>query len=473
MKTVLDILNEKQSTNYLPIIPMTVTDLDKAQKSVIYAIEKYNLVTVTGAAGTGKTTTIVNVASNFLAKGKKVLVVSKSDKAVDVVADRLNALGAKYLALRSGNKANKVFLAEKLSSLIANKVDLDIEGICLLEWFFKKDTKELLKRKRVSQLTSLLVNSDSRKRLIIHSKALLTNKRMAREKLLKEDFSPILEAFPCWCCTTMQLSESLPLEKGMFDLVIIDEASQCDIASCVPALYRAKKALVVGDEKQLKHMSWLEKSKEQSFLTKHKVPENLQLIWRYRSNSVFDFANYYAEKSILLNIQYRSPKNIVEFANREFYNGAIDSYKQAEKNALIKIAVNGSIDDKGVNSDEVKEVIRLVKSYLNQGKSIGILSPFRNQVNAIEKAIMENFTIDEIKNNGITVGTAHTYQGEEKDIMILSWCVAKNSPYQSWTFINNANLFNVAITRGKEKVVNLYSAEKESLLKKYLNYGTL
>ena len=198
------------------------------------------------------------------------------------------------------------------------------------------DAKKLLANKRVMALKSLLADTDKRKRLIIHSKALKTTKRSAREKLLKEDFTPILEAFPCWCCTTMQISESLPLIQGMFDLLIVDEASQCDIASSVPCFFRAKKALVVGDEKQLKHISWLEKAKEQSFLTKHEVSEDLQLIWRYRTNSLFDFASYYAEKSILLDIQYRSPKNLVEIANKEFYNGAIDSFKPSVDGALKK-----------------------------------------------------------------------------------------------------------------------------------------
>ena len=120
---------------------------------------------------------------------------------------------------------------------------------------------------------------------------------------------------------------------------------------------------------------------------------------------------------------------------------------------------------------EIERILFLVKNNINKGKTIGILSPFRAQVTAIEKAIIDNYSYEEIKANKITVGTAHSFQGDEKDIMIISWVIADNSPYQSQTFVNNDNLFNVAITRGKEQVINLYSTNnlKDTLLKKYLD----
>ena len=86
----------------------------------------------------------------------------------------------------------------------------------------------------------------------------------------------------------------------MFDVAIIDEASQCDIASCFPILYRAKKTVVVGDDKQLPHLSFLEKAKEQSFLSQYGIPDKYQLMWRFRTNSMFDLADYYSMNSVLL-----------------------------------------------------------------------------------------------------------------------------------------------------------------------------
>ena len=65
------------------------------------------------------------------------------------------------------------------------------------------------------------------------------------------------EVLPCWCTTAVDVSSSIPPIAGLFDVVIIDEASQCDIATCLPLLYRAKRAVIVGDDKQLKYLSFL------------------------------------------------------------------------------------------------------------------------------------------------------------------------------------------------------------------------
>lgn len=120
----------------------------------------------------------------------------------------------------------------------------------------------ILKNKRREALKSLLRDENKRRRLKVHAKSLVTNRKRLQTNILEEeDFRPLLEAFPCWCVTTYAVSDSLPLKPGMFDVAIIDEASQCDIASCFPILFRAKRAVIVGDDKQLPHLSFLEKQK--------------------------------------------------------------------------------------------------------------------------------------------------------------------------------------------------------------------
>jgi superfamily I DNA and/or RNA helicase len=109
----------------------------------------------------------------------------------------------------------------------------------------------------------------------------------------------------------------------LFDVAIIDEASQCDIASCFPILFRAKRAVIVGDDKQLPHLSFLEKAKEQSFLSQYEIPDKYQLMWRFRTNSMFDLANYYSTSPVLLDEHFRSLYPIIEFSNREFYGSRL------------------------------------------------------------------------------------------------------------------------------------------------------
>jgi len=141
---------------------------------------------------------------------------------------------------------------------------------------------------------------------MIHAKSLVSRKANLQNRVLeKEDFKPLLSAFPCWCTTTYAISNSLPLKPAMFDVAIIDEASQCDIASCIPILFRCKKAIIVADNKQLPHLSFLEKAKEQSFLSQYDIDDRYQLMWRYRDNSMFDLANYYSTTPVLLDEHLR------------------------------------------------------------------------------------------------------------------------------------------------------------------------
>ena len=424
-ETALSIINEEYAqskeksvpvkdlnkiTDFYPITPLSLSD---SQLQVVKNIDNSKFVAVQGPPGTGKSQTIVNLVAHLVANGKTVLVASRMDKAVDVVADRLNDLGASHMALRAGRLNYQRQLSEELNNLLSQSTGLDddVEDILLvdtkdmkdhldllknmenksetiiklekdwhdklqeveeqekaigkrefiktslkkgeieiianvikvldhnmekagffakmanftslgqlkkilklkdfevnyetlgrlkqelefanMEWALRKIESEIqktgnlhmlseqirtmkrkqktlatniLKNKRREALKCLLRDENKRRRLKVHAKSLVTNRKRLQSNILEEeDFKPLLEAFPCWCVTTYAVSDSLPLKPGMFDVAIIDEASQCDIASCFPILFRAKRAVIVGDDKQLPHLSFLDKAKEQSF----------------------------------------------------------------------------------------------------------------------------------------------------------------------------------------------------------------
>ena len=347
---------------------------------------------------------------------------------------------------------------------------------------------EILKGKRRNALKGLLRDQVKRQRLIVHTKALTTRKKNLQNRLLEdEDFKPLLEAFPCWCCTTYAVSDSLPLKPGMFDVAIIDEASQCDIASCIPILFRCKKAVIVGDDKQLPHLSFLEKSKEQSFLSQYEIPDKYQLMWKFRTNSMFDLANYYSTKPVLLDEHFRSYAPIIDFSNKEFYGDRIRIMSNCnDKNVLELVQVpDGKVDSEMTrNMPEVEAIMQRLQEILQEDDrikdenhepvTVGIISPFRGQVELIKKALMQLYPEAVLRRHKIEVGTAHTFQGDERDIMMLSWAVANNSFNQSLTFLQIPNLFNVAITRAKKKQIIFLSKDPKSLsqglLKDYIEY---
>ena len=617
-----------------PFYPITPLSLSDSQERVIKNIENNKFIAVQGPPGTGKSQTIVNLAAHLIANGKTVLVASRMDKAVDVVADRLNELGAPYLALRAGRANYQKMLSLKLQDLISGKADLDedvedyifadvkdmhkhldvireteekCERIIKLEraWhdlrdeikeqaitvgemqyikrplkkseidnvndviktlaqnleksgFFagfanmsatrqlkkildihsfdvepetlnrlkieldfvtlkwklrkieadiqktgnlhvmseqirqlKKKQKNLavniLKSTRREAMKALLRDDKKKRRIKVHAMSLVERRKKLQSKILEEeDFKPLLEAFPCWCVTTYAVSDSLPLKPGMFDVAIIDEASQCDIASCFPIMYRAKKSVIVGDDKQLPHLSFLEKAKEQSFLSQYGIPDKYQLMWRFRTNSMFDLADYYSMNSVMLDEHFRSLPPVIDFSNKEFYSDRIRIMRRGKSEdkvlELVKVA-EGKVDsDATRNLPEVEELVKVLHEIIIEDErnnpdnptTIGIISPFRAQVEQLKISVPKVLSDYMIKKHQIEIGTAHTFQGDERDIMLISWGVANNSYPQSITFIQKPNLFNVAITRAKNKCINFISHDIETMpeghFRNYVSY---
>ncbi len=410
-------------------------------------------------------------------KLKKELKLKKVDFDVIELEKIKNELSLSKLNAKLKEIETKIYKFGNLHVLM-NEIEKNREKISEL-------ARNIIKNKRRNALKNLLADNNKIRRLKVHSKAIIQKKKQLQTRLLEEeDFKPLLEAFPCWGVTTYQVSNTLPLKPGLFDVVIIDEASQCDIASCIPLLYRAKKAVIVGDDKQLPHLSFLEKTKEQSYLAKYDIPHKYQLMWQFRSNSMFDLANYYSNLQVLLDEHFRSYPPIINFSNKEFYNDNIKVMKETPNNfnpLELYIVENGKIDYGATRNEiEIEAIIKkLYEIIINDEKNkipttIGIISPFRAQADAIKKALCMVLSSDIIKKHKIDVGTAHTFQGDERDIIIISWVLAQNSYFQSLTFLQKPNLFNVAITRARKQVISFISKDPKTLnsglLKDYLEY---
>lgn len=607
-------------SDFYPITPLALSD---SQEKVIKNVENNKLIAVQGPPGTGKSQTIVNLVAHLIANGKTVLVASRMDKAVDVVADRLNDLGAPYLALRAGRLNYQKQLSVQLQELTSGKfaLDDDVEDFifadvkdmykhldCLRdteakcekiikmekEWHDLRDeihehslsigemeyikhplkksdidnitdviktltanmeksgifasfanmsslrqlkkildlkefdvepenldrlnveldfmtekwklrkiesdiqktgnlhvmmeqirqmkrkqgslAKNILKSTRREALKALLRDAKKVRRIKVHALSLIERKKKKTNSIMEEeDFKPLLDAFPCWCVTTYAVSDSLPLKPGMFDVAIIDEASQCDIASCFPIMYRAKRTVVVGDDKQLPHLSFLEKAKEQSFLSQYGIPDKYQLMWRFRTNSMFDLADYYSMNSVMLDEHFRSLPPIIDFSNKEFYNGRIRIMKKDSSDDVAIDIVNvpdGKVDlDATRNLPEIETLVKTLHEIIIEDErknpdkpvSIGIISPFRAQVEQLKISVPKVLSDYMIKKHQIEIGTAHTFQGDERDIILISWSFANNSHPQSITFLQKPNLFNVAITRARSKCINFVSHDLDTM----------
>ena len=128
---------------------------------------------------------------------------------------------------------------------------------------------------------------------------------------------------PCWAVTALSVHKRFPFFPGTFDLLIIDEASQCDIAAILPLLYRAKAVVIIGDPKQLNFISILPAAVDADLLHTHGL--SAHPIWGYSVNSVYDLAVTMADSANVVQLldHHRSHADIIGFSVQEFYNAKL------------------------------------------------------------------------------------------------------------------------------------------------------
>lgn len=296
--------------------------------------------------------------------------------------------------------------------------------------------------------------------------------------LSKIDFKTVFETFPIWLCKLTEINRTLPMKKEMFDLLIIDEASQCDMASILPAMQRAKKVVFCGDPQQLRHISFLSRLKMDVFARDKGLQSDEKTRFNYRSNSILDLVNMsLSSQSQLsyLNEHFRSEPSIINFSNQEFYNGDLRIMTEkplANKDlGVFQFPIMGTRNEKGINEKEANAILsELLKIIENEQEldqtlktSIGILSPFRDQVNYISLLLKNNLEIDKIQEHHISVGTAYSFQGEERDLMLISFAIDNDSHHSAVHHLNKEDVFNVSITRAKNKQLLYYSIDPKNL----------
>lgn len=313
------------------------------------------------------------------------------------------------------------------------------------------------------------------------------DKAVKKEGLAELNFDHLTRLLPIWLVKIDEISEGLPFQKELFDIVIVDEATQCDIASALPVFQRAKKVVVAGDTNQLRHISFLSRVQMKSFQRRYKL--ELDERFNYRTKSLLDFTLEFTptnDQVVLLDEHYRSLPDIIAFSNAKFYNNSLRIMSKTPKNknkqSVFIENVGGIQQQNGTNEIEgkliVKKLHQIIKGEsdltVRQATTIGVLSPFRNQTDYLTKLIKKEIPLESIKKHKIRLGTPYHFQGEERDVMLLSMAIDNDSHSASLNYLNKEDVFNVAITRARHQQLVYLSANKErlktdSLLSEYIN----
>jgi len=272
-----------------------------------------------------------------------------------------------------------------------------------------------------------------------------------------------------WACTALSMAQNFPLEAGLFDQVIIDEASQCSLAVALPLAYRAKRLIVVGDPSQLTPIVSLNQAQSERFASR--VNLDYQGL-RQSGQDAKDGSTFLAfrhvvghDQVLLLDEHYRCHPHIARWFNETFYGDALTvltdiSRMPADRRGMAWTDVQGSAvrGEAGswVNRAEAQAVLELLSPLLESGRSVGVVTPFSAQASLVRGLAQDRFGSSRLAAAEFTSGTAHRLQGDERDVILFSAVVAPGLASRSARWIEqNRNLLNVAVSRTRQHLVIL------------------
>lgn len=272
-----------------------------------------------------------------------------------------------------------------------------------------------------------------------------------------------IKDYPVVLSTTYSLRTCLSKDV-MYDYVIVDEASQVDLCTGVLALSCAKKAVIVGDLKQLPNVVDFKDAKlTDEVFNAFDIPE----VYRYKNHCLLSsilelFKN---APHTLLREHYRCHPRIIEFCNKKFYNNELiilSNIISDKKPLVVYKTVAGNHSRDNVNQrqiDVIKNEIIPNENLCTTDDSLGIVTPYRNQTNALQ---------NQFKGTGVKADTVDKFQGQENKVIILS-TVDNNIT----DFTDNPNRLNVAISRAIEQlivVINGNEQQKDTIINELVEY---
>jgi very-short-patch-repair endonuclease len=284
--------------------------------------------------------------------------------------------------------------------------------------------------------------------------------------VLQEQLPRLFHHFPCWAVTSLSAGSRIPLLPAVFDLIVIDEASQSDIPSSIPLLFRSRRAGVVGDPHQLTHITGITRAKDTMLRNRFMINELKNQRFSYVDASLYNlFADTTGVTPVFLKTTYRSVSEIAEYSNDLFYGGRLEVETDTSrlptvpgfKQGLHWTQVTGEVKSGGISgawcAAEVEMVAIQVKKLLDNGfrGTLGVVTPFREQANRIRDAIHDGSQRWELLQAvDFEVSTSHGFQGGERDVIFFSLCAGPRMPKGALSFLRETgNLFNVAVSRAR------------------------
>ena len=293
-----------------------------------------------------------------------------------------------------------------------------------------------------------------------------TVKELSRQ--LEVTFETLISKVPLLAVTNLSTMSVFPSTTPcQFDLLVVDEASQCDIPSTIPLLFRAKRVCVIGDPKQLKAIHSIKESMHTHLKEKSRLLDAKFAPYDYLSMSFFDLANHWCKEDqrTMLKEHFRCHSRIADYCNDISYNNELYVLTDEDRlrgefqgrRGLYWGNIVGDCDRAPGGGSrclaEAEEVVAIVCEMEKRKEcnfTLGVVSPFKAQANLIKEKLEAKLSTDTWKKMRLRVATADGFQGDERDVIIFSITCQPNMKRGSlWFIAQEKNRWNVAVSRAK------------------------
>ena len=427
----------------LNMAPMSFPGLNPTQEQAVNEVLRAKEVMVVhGPPGTGKTTTLVEAIYETLRRECQVMVCAQSNMAVDWISEKLVDSGLSVLRVGNPTRVNDKMLSFTYEHLFSDHPDYP------QLWSIRKAIRDLQSQKGKGESTRKKINS-------------LKDRATELEQRIKEQIFAQSRVIAC----TLTGSANKVLSGMKFSTLFIDEAAQALEAACWIAMRKANRVIFAGDH--------------------HQLPPTIKCYEAARQGLdrtlMERIVSYHPESVSLLQVQYRMNEAIMRFSSDYFYEGKVQSAPSVKSRTILDSDMDNPVvwvNTEGmdcneefvqesfgrINKPEANLSLQQLKDYLMKvGRNrvledhvdVGIISPYKAQVHYLRQRVKSDPFFKPFRHL-ITVNTVDGFQGQERDIIIISLVRANENGEIG--FLRDLRRMNVAMTRARMKLIILGDA---------------
>ena len=440
-------------TEALPKVGLPTEALAKVGLNPVQLMAMRNIVSakdlaiIHGPPGTGKTTTLVEAIALTVKEEGQVLVCAPSNAAIDLLVDKLDEKGLNVLRIGHPARVTEQSLSKTMDARIAQHGNYG-------------ELRAL--RKKMEQVKSMALKY---KRNFGHHEKEQRRLLMKEAKVMKSDadllefyiVNDLLQKSDAICCTLV--GSSHPVLRGRrFKTVFIDEAAQALEPACWIPLLKSSRVIFAGDHQQLPPTIKSREAAQQGLV-----------------KTLFEkaIANQ-SSSATMLEVQYRMHQDIMKFSSAYFYDDKLIAHESVKSSLLrpnqfpvefIDTAGCGYTEAQDpetlsrFNEEEAQLLIRKVEQlveevgveeWLHQGITMGIITPYRAQVDHLHKLAEASEVLGQFYRL-ITINTVDAFQGQERDVIVIGF--VRSNETGEVGFLSDIRRTNVAMTRAKKKLI--------------------